>query len=65
MLDTQKMESLRKKLGLTQEQAAQRAGLPGKQVWNDIVQNRRRNITMDTLDALAKALACHPKELIK
>jgi transcriptional regulator with XRE-family HTH domain len=65
MLDTEKMEIRRKRLGLSQEEAAKRAGLSGKQVWNDIVQGRRKNITMETLDAIAFALACEARELIK
>lgn len=65
MLDTEKMEKLRKKLGLSQEEAARRAGLAGKQVWNDIVRRRRHNITMETLDAIAFALACKSRDLIQ
>lgn len=65
MLDTEKMEKLRTALCLSQAEAAKRAGLSGKQVWNDIVQGRRKNITMETLDAIAAALSCEAKELIK
>lgn len=65
MLDTEKMEVLRKRRGHSQEDAAKRAGLSGKQVWNDIVRGRRKNITMDTLDAIALALGCEARELIK
>ena len=65
MLDTQKMEALRKKLVISQAEAAKRAGLAGKQVWNDIVQGRRKNITMETLDAISSALQCSAKELVK
>ena len=65
MLDTEKMRALREKLGLTQEQAAHRAGLPGRARWNDIENGRHANITLQTLDAIAKALGVHSAELLK
>jgi len=65
MLDLEKIELLRKERGLSQQEMALRAGLTGKQVWNDIVQGRRENITMKTLDAIAKALGVNPREIIR
>jgi transcriptional regulator with XRE-family HTH domain len=66
MLDIEKMESLRAKLGLTQEEAAERAGLAGgKRHWNDIVNGRKSNVTMQTLDQIADALECRARDLVK
>ncbi len=65
MLDTDFMEAARRRIGLTQEEAARAAGLRGKQVWNDIVNGRRANITLATLDAIAQALQCDPRDLIR
>ncbi len=65
MLDIDKMELIRKEHGLTQEAAAKRARMRGKQVWNDIVQGRRKNVTMETLDNIAVALGVNARELIK
>lgn len=65
MLDTKKMEARRKALGLSQEEAASRAGLATRQQWNNIVSGRRSNVTMETLDKIAEALNCNSRELIK
>jgi DNA-binding Xre family transcriptional regulator len=65
MLNAEKMEQLRRKRGLSQAEAAKRAGLTGKQVWSDIVRGRRSNITMTTLDSIAAALECSAKDLIR
>jgi transcriptional regulator with XRE-family HTH domain len=65
VLDTTKMKRLRQKLGLTQEEAARRAGLPSRARWNDIESGRKINVTMESLDAIAKALAVHPAELLR
>jgi transcriptional regulator with XRE-family HTH domain len=65
MLDVAKMKSLREKLGLSQEEAAKRAGLKGRQRWNDIESGRKAAITLTTLDQIAKALGVKAKELLK
>jgi transcriptional regulator with XRE-family HTH domain len=65
MLDIQKMEARRKALGLSQEAAATLAGMSGKQAWNIIATGRRTNVTLDTLNKIAVALACDPRVLIK
>jgi transcriptional regulator with XRE-family HTH domain len=65
MLDFQKIRVLRERLGLTQAQAAKRAGMPSRATWNDIEKGRRANVTMETLDAIAKALGVRATELIK
>jgi transcriptional regulator with XRE-family HTH domain len=64
-LDTEKLERLRKQLGLTQAEAARRAKLPGRAYWRDIVTGRRANITLAVLDNLAAALRCSPRGLIR
>jgi transcriptional regulator with XRE-family HTH domain len=64
-LDIDKLEELRKALGLTQEQAADRAKLPGRSYWNDIVSGRKANVTIEVLDNLAAALGVSSKELLK
>ena len=55
-LDTDKMEKLRKSLGLSMEDAAQAAGLMSRQRWFAIVSGVNTNITLDTLNAIAHAL---------
>ncbi|HEV2293568.1 MAG TPA: helix-turn-helix transcriptional regulator [Tepidisphaeraceae bacterium] len=65
MLDTQKMEARRKSLRLSQEEAAARAGLAGRQAWNNIASGRKSNVTLDTLNKIAGALDCDPRDLIK
>ena len=64
MLDTAKVKALREKRGLTQEEAARRAGLPGRARWNDIESGRKANVTIQTLDAIAEALGVQPAELL-
>jgi transcriptional regulator with XRE-family HTH domain len=64
-LDTVRMEARRRELGLSQQQAADRANLSGgRSHWNDIVNGRRANITMETLDRIADALGVNPSELV-
>ncbi len=65
MLDTGKMEQRRRALDLSQREAAVRAGLAGRQAWNNIASGRKANITLDTLNRIARALECDPRELIK
>lgn len=64
MLDLRKMETRRKALGLSQEEAAVRAGLATRQQWNAIVKGHKANITMETLDRIAEALQCDSRELV-
>lgn len=64
MLDIQQMEDRRKALGLSQHEAALRAGLAGRQAWNNIVSGRRSNITLGTLQKIAEALKYDPRKLI-
>lgn len=66
MFDAECAERRRLELGLTQEKAAERAGLAGgRQKWNDIVSGRKANLTLRTLDRIARALRCSPKDLVK
>lgn len=65
MLDTKKIEARRKSLGLSQEEAASRAGLKSKQQWHAIESGRKPNVTMGTLDKIAEALMCESRELVK
>ena len=65
MLDVEVMENRRVALGLSQHEAARRAGLTGRQRWHNIESGRNANVTVGTLDRIAKALDCDPRELIK
>jgi transcriptional regulator with XRE-family HTH domain len=68
MLDTAKIKTLREKLGLTMEQAAERAGFTSRQQWYNVesgIAGGEKGITLATLDAIAKALGCKGKDLLK
>lgn len=64
-LDTAKIRDLREKLGLTQVQAAKLAGLPSAQVWSDVENGRRSNLTIETLERVARALKVKARDLLK
>lgn len=64
-LDIKKIEVLRKALGLTQEEAASQANLPGRAYWNDIVSGRKANVTIEVLDSIARTLKVSAKDLIE
>lgn len=64
MLDTARMENRRRELSLSQEEAARRAGLAGRQAWQNIASGRKANVTLETLQKISKALDCDPRELI-
>jgi transcriptional regulator with XRE-family HTH domain len=65
VLDIDKLKALRLARGWDQAEAARRAGLGNKARWSDIESGRRKNVTMGTLDAIAKAFGVKPQELIK
>lgn len=65
MLDTEKVKKLREKLGLSQDEAAQRAGLANRQQWYLIESGQRANITMETLGKIAAALGVKAKDLLR
>lgn len=64
-LDVEKMRKLREKLGLTQDDAAKRAGLKGRQAWNNIESGRRPNLQLQTLERIAKALGVKAADLLR
>ena len=65
ILDCGKIKGFREARKLSQEEAAKLAGLAGRQNWNEIEGGRRTNITMDTLERVAKALGVKAKDLLK
>jgi transcriptional regulator with XRE-family HTH domain len=64
VLDLQKIRQLRDALGLTQDQAARRAGMNSRQAWNNI-ESGRQSPTLSTLARIAKALKVRPRNLLK
>ena len=65
-LDLDAIRTRREKLGLTMEQAADAGGFAGKrQAWYMIESGRRPNVTIETLNQIAKALRCPAKDLLK
>lgn len=64
MLDTERLKKVREKAGLTQEQAAAASGLSSRQSWNNI-ERGRTDITISTLDRIAKALGVRPRDLLR
>lgn len=65
MIDMAKIRRLREGLGLTQDQAAEKAGLGSRQRWNDIESGRKSGVTVETLERIAKALGVKAKDLLK
>jgi DNA-binding XRE family transcriptional regulator len=63
-LDVEKIRAVRTRLGLTQEAAAEAAGIGNRQKWSDI-EAGRTDVRVSTLDRLAKALGVRPAELLK
>jgi len=64
MLDLKKLREGRENAGLTQEQAAAKSGLSSRQAWNNI-ERGRSDITIATLDRIAKMLGVKAKDLLK
>ncbi len=68
MLNVARIGELRSALNLTQQEAADAAGFNSKQHWQNLESGRAGSaagITLGTLNAIAKALKCDPKELLK
>jgi len=65
VLDIQKIKSLREDLGLTQEEAATKAGLSSRQAWHSIEGGRQPKLQLDILERVAKALGVKAKDLLK
>ena len=67
VLDTVKIKAVREARGLTHEQAAAAAGFKSRQNWYAVESGKRggeNGITLGTLDAIAKALDCDPRDLL-
>ena len=64
IFNTERMRELRDKLGLTQDEAAKRAGFASRQAWNNL-ENGRQEPSLSTLERIAKALGVKPKDLLK
>jgi transcriptional regulator with XRE-family HTH domain len=65
MLDTGKVKKLRSEGKLTLEEAAKKAGFSNAQQWYLIESGTRANVTVETLDKIAKALGVKAKDLLK
>ena len=65
MLDSEKMKERREELGLTQEEAAKKAGFGSRQRWNDIESGRKPNVSIETLEQIAKTLGMSARDLLK
>ena len=65
MLNKKFIEDTRQKLGLSQDEAAKRAGFSGKSYWRDIVSGRKANVKLETLSKMAKALGVKPSQLLE
>lgn len=64
-MNTDKIKTLRERLGLSQDDAARKAGFKGRQYWYNIESGKRTNIKIDTLEAIAKALGVKAADLLK
>ncbi len=68
MLDTHAIATRREALGLTMNDAAAAAGFKSRQHWYAIEAGEKGNklgLTLSTLNAIAKALHCDVKDLLK
>lgn len=63
--DKDKMRTLREKLGLSQGDAAKKAGMANQAAWQQIESGARSNPTIDTIDRIAKTLGVNAKDLLK
>lgn len=64
ILNIEEIERRREALKLTQGQAAERAGFTHRQQWNNIASGRKATITLETLQRVAAALECSPRDLL-
>lgn len=65
VLDTEKIKSLRERVGLSQDAAAKAAGYSGRQWWHNIESGQQTNIELATLNRIAKVLNTKAKSLLK
>jgi transcriptional regulator with XRE-family HTH domain len=63
-LNLKKLKSRREELGLSQEDAAAEAEMKGRQAWYNIESGRQANVTVETLEKIAKALKVSPCDLL-
>jgi transcriptional regulator with XRE-family HTH domain len=63
-LDIEKIRKLRERAGLSQGQAAEKAGLKTRQRWHQIESGAVRNIELDTLERVAKAIGVKARDLL-
>jgi transcriptional regulator with XRE-family HTH domain len=61
--DPSRMKAMRKAAGLTQVQAAHRAGMTQGR-WSEIESGTREEITVTTMAIIARALNCNAQDLL-
>ena len=67
VLDIERIRSMRESMGFTYQQAAEAAGFKSKQQWYNVESGTaggESGITLSTLNAIAKALNCDPRDLL-
>lgn len=64
-IDNKRIRELRIEKGLTQQQAADAVGFSNRQVWYQLEAGILDNITVRTLETVAKVLGVKAKELLK
>lgn len=65
-IDLKKIKERREQLELSQAGAAEAAGFGGgRQQWSNIETGAKADVTISTLDKMAKALKCKAKDLLK
>ena len=64
VVDTAKIKRLRESAGMTQEDAAAKAGFKSRQAWNNI-ESGRQMPRIPTLTGIAKALGVKASDLLK
>lgn len=64
-MDRVKIKHLREQRGLSLADAARQAGLSSRQVWYQIESGRLENLTIATLERIAKVLGCRAADLLK
>lgn len=57
-----RINQIRNGKGIVQEDIVDRTGFTQKQVWNLL--NGKSNLSVSSIEAIAKALEVHPKELL-
>jgi transcriptional regulator with XRE-family HTH domain len=64
MLNQIEIKARREKATLTMQEAAERAGLGGKQRWYDIEKGKRPNPSIETMQRVAHVLGCKVDDLL-